>query len=141
MAVAAETTAVERPSAFAPFRARAFLILWVATVVGNVGGWVRDTGSAWLMTELAPSPLLVALVQAAATLPVFLLSLPAGALADIVDRRRMMIVIQVGLAGVTLALAISTASGVMSPGLLLALTLLAGVGGSSCRSRLAVDRS
>ncbi|MBC7831707.1 MAG: MFS transporter [Hyphomicrobium sp.] len=116
------------PSAFAPFGARAFLVLWIATVVGNIGGWVRDTGSAWLMTELAPSPVMVALVQAAATLPVFVLSLPAGALADIVDRRRMMILIQAGLAAVTLVLAIATASGAMTPGLLLALTFLAGAG-------------
>jgi MFS family permease len=128
MAAAADPIADALPSALAPFRARAFLVLWVATVVGNIGGWVRDTGSAWLMTELAPSPLMVALVQAAATLPVFLLSLPAGALADIVDRRKMMIGVQAGLACVTLALALGAASGAMSPGLLLGLTLLAGAG-------------
>jgi MFS family permease len=115
-------------SAFAPLRHRAFLVLWVATVVGNVGGWVRDTGSAWLMTELAPSPLMVAAVQAAATLPIFLFSLPAGALADIVDRRRLMIAVQVGLACVSLALGLLTAAGLMDPLLLIVLTLAAGTG-------------
>jgi hypothetical protein len=60
-------------------------VLWTATVIGNVGTWMRDVGSGWLMTSLAPSPVMVALVQAAGTLPVFLLALPAGALADLLD--------------------------------------------------------
>jgi len=116
------------PSAFAPLRHRVFAVLWIATVVSNVGGWMRDTTSAWLMTSLDPSPSLVALIQAASTLPIFLLSLPAGAFADIVDRRRMMIVIQAGLAIVSLALALFSTFGAMTPGLLLGLTLLAGIG-------------
>lgn len=118
------------PSALAPLRHRVFLVLWTATVVGNVGLWMRDTASAWLMTELAPSPVMVALVQAAATLPVVLLSFPAGALADIVDRRRLMIAVQAALAVLSVALAVLTWLGLMDPATLLVLTLLAGVGGA-----------
>lgn len=128
-AAAGEGSPGQRPaSAFAPLRNRTFAVLWTATVVGNVGLWMRDTASAWLMTELAPSPFMVALVQAAATLPVFLLSLPAGALADIVDRRRMMIVVQMVLACVSLALGVLTILGIIDPAALLLLTVVAGIG-------------
>ena len=113
---------------FAPLRERAFLILWLATVAANTGTWMRDVASGWLMTSLAPSPTMVALVQAATTLPIFLLSLPAGALADIVDRRRLMISIQVGLSLVSAALCLFTWTGGMTPVLLLALTLCGGIG-------------
>lgn len=127
-ATEAKPATAPQASAFEPFRTRAFLVLWVATVVGNAGGWVRDTASAWLMTELSPSPLMVAGIQAAATLPIFLLSLPAGALADIVDRRRLMIAIQIGLAVVTAGLAVTTMLGAMTPAILVGFTLLSGVG-------------
>lgn len=116
------------PGAFAPFRERAFLILWLATVAANTGTWMRDTASGWLMTSLSPSPTLVALVQAATTLPVFLLALPAGALADIVDRRRLMIAIQIGLALVSIALGLLSWRGGMTPEILLGLTFCGGVG-------------
>src|SRR5512138_3912804 len=74
------------PLSFPVFRA-----LWIATIVSNIGTWMHDVGAGWLMTSLSPSPLLVALVQTATTLPMFLLALPAGALADIVDRRKMLL--------------------------------------------------
>ncbi len=115
-------------SAFGPLKHRAFAVLWAATVVGNVGVWMRDTASAWAMTELAPSPLMVSAVQAAATLPVFLLSLPAGALADIIDRRRMLIAVQVAMALVSLTLALLALGGQLSPLYLLILTLVGGIG-------------
>jgi MFS family permease len=116
------------PGAFAPLRHRVFAVLWVATVVGNIGQWMRDTASGWMMTELAPSPLMVALVQAAATLPIFLFSLPAGALSDIVDRRRMMILVQAGLGILSIVLGVLTFFGLMTPVWLLILTLVAGTG-------------
>lgn len=122
------TFASHQPSAFAPLRERAFLILWLATVAGNTGTWMRDTASGWLMTSLSPSPTLVALVQAATTLPVFLLALPAGALADIVDRRRLMITIQIALAVISTLLCLLTWRNGMTPEILLALTFCGGIG-------------
>ena len=92
---AAAAPAPPRPSAWAPFGHTAFTVLWVATVVSNIGTWMHDVGAGWLMTNLSPSPLMVALVQTATTLPIFLFALPAGALADIVDRRRLLIVVQI----------------------------------------------
>ena len=99
------TAAAERPLASPMFRA-----LWIATIVSNVGTWMHDVGAGWLMTSLSPDPLMVALVQAATTFPMFALALPAGALADIVDRRRLLIGAQLfgligaaGLAAITLA--------------------------------------
>ena len=72
-------------SSFAPLRHASFAVLWVATVLGNVGSFMRDVASSWLVTDLSASPTAVALIQTAATLPVFLLGVPSGAMADIVD--------------------------------------------------------
>ncbi|PZO53287.1 MAG: MFS transporter [Alphaproteobacteria bacterium] len=113
---------------FAPFRRRAFVLLWGAALIANTGTWIRDVANGWTMTELASSSLMVALVQSAVTLPVFLLSLPAGALGDIFDRRRMLLAIQVLLIAVSLSLAAATYFGVMTAPLLLALTFAGGVG-------------
>lgn len=79
-------------SAWAPFRQRAFAIIWTATVVSNVGTWMYNVASGWLMISLNPDPLVVSMVQVANTLPMFLFAIPAGALVDIVDRRRFLIV-------------------------------------------------
>jgi MFS family permease len=79
-------------SAWAPFRHRAFAIIWVATVVSNIGGWVFNVASGWLMTSLDADPLVVSLVQVANNLPMFLFAIPAGALVDIVDRRLFLII-------------------------------------------------
>ena len=97
-------------SAWAPLRLPVFRALWIASVASNIGTWMQSVGAGWLMTSLAPQPFMVSLVQAATALPMFLFALPAGALADIVDRRRYLIVSQVwmltaaaGLAGLALA--------------------------------------
>src|SRR5215469_7766408 len=82
-------------SAWRPLQSALFRNLWIATIVSNVGGWMQDVGAGWLMTELSSSPSMVALVEAADSIPVMLLALPAGALADIIDRRRLLIVVQV----------------------------------------------
>jgi MFS family permease len=115
-------------SAFAPLRGRVFLVLWLATIVGNLGSWMRDVASGWTMTALSPSPLMVALVQAAATLPVFLLSLPAGAVADLFDRRRTLVAINLWLGAVSLVLALLVLADGLSPLSLLLLTFAGGVG-------------
>jgi predicted MFS family arabinose efflux permease len=115
-------------SAFAPLRHRVFAVVWMATVLGNVGSFMRDVASAWLVTELSPSPAAVAMIQAAATLPIFLLAIPAGVLSDILDRRRFLIGVQIGLGVVsTLLAALALSGGVTIPGLVL-LTFLGGVG-------------
>lgn len=115
-------------SPLAPFGYRAFAILWVATVVSNVGTWMNDVGAAWLMTELAPSPALVALVQTATTLPVFLLALPAGAIADIVDRRKLLLLVNLLMAVTASLMTILVWSGAMTVELLLLFTFLLGAG-------------
>jgi MFS family permease len=79
-------------SAWAPFRHRTFAVIWVATVVSNIGGWMYSVASGWLMTSLDADPLFVSLVQVANNLPMFLFALPAGALVDIVDRRLFLII-------------------------------------------------
>lgn len=88
------TAAKSQVSAWTPFAHSAFAILWTATVLSNIGTWMHDVGAGWLMTSLNPSPLMVALVQSATTAPVFLFALPAGAIADIIDRRRMLVFFQ-----------------------------------------------
>lgn len=104
-----------------------FRALWIATVISNIGTWMHDVGAAWLMTSLSPSPLFVALVQAATTLPMFLLALPAGAMADIVDRRKMLLAAQIlGLVAAAV-LAVLTLQDLTTPWVLLAATFVLGV--------------
>src|SRR6204780_4762708 len=78
----------------APFRHSVFTVIWTATVVSNVGGWMYSAASGWLMTSLNPDPLIVALVQAASSLPICLFAIPAGAFADIFDKRKYLIVVE-----------------------------------------------
>src|SRR5258705_579743 len=82
-------------SPWSPFRHPTFTVLWTATVAANIGTWMYTAASGWLMTGLNPDPLIVSLVQVAASLPVFVFALPAGALADIIDRRRLPVRVQV----------------------------------------------
>ncbi len=116
------------PSALGPLGLPVFRLLWFTWFVANTTMWMNDVAAAWLMTSLAPSPLWVALVQAASTLPVFLLGLPSGALADIVDRRRYLLVTQLWLAGTASVLCAVVLLGWMNPALLLVLTFANGIG-------------
>ena len=116
------------PSAWSPLRRPLFRGLWIADVASNIGTWMHDAAAAWLMTLLAPSPLLVSLVQAATTLPLFLLALPAGALADIFDRRRILLIAQVWWFLTTALLGVLTITGVIQPWMLLVITLAIGTG-------------
>ena len=115
-------------SALAPLRRPVFRMLWFTWLAANTTMWMNDVASAWLMTSLAPSPLWVALVQSASTLPVFLLGLPSGALADILDRRRFLMVTQFWVAGIATLLCIAVALDVMTAPLLLAMTFANGIG-------------
>ena len=99
-AKATETSSATPPadeSSLSPFRHTSFTVLWIATVVSNIGTWMQNAAAGWLMTGLDPDPFTVSLVQVATSVPLFLFALPAGALADIVDRRRLLVVIQVAL--------------------------------------------
>ena len=122
------TAASSAGGAWSPFRQTAFTVLWVATVVSNIGTWMNDVGAGWLMTGLAPSPQIVAMVQAATTLPVFLFAILAGAVADIVDRRRLLLVVNIGLAVVAFAVGAVVQADAMTPVLLLVFTFLLGTG-------------
>lgn len=124
-AKAAEAISV---SAWSPLRNGIFAMLWTATVVSNIGTWMQDVAAGWLMTSLAPSPAMVALVQAATTLPVFLFALPAGALADLMDRRKLLLVTQSSLLVVTASLGVLTQLDLVTPVVLLVFTFLAGLG-------------
>jgi MFS family permease len=112
----------------APFRHRIFLAIWVASLASNFGGLIQSVGAAWLMTSIGGSADLVALVQASTTLPIMLFSLAAGAIADNFDRRKLMLAAQTFLFGVSVALALCTYFGLVTPWLLLAFTFLVGCG-------------
>jgi MFS family permease len=115
-------------SAWAPFASRAFFWLWLANTISALGTWIQNAASAWIMTDLAPSPMMVSLVQAAAQLPVLLLALPAGALADLMDRRRHLILTNMLMLAASAILAVVAALGRVDATMLLSLTMLLAVG-------------
>ncbi len=115
-------------SVLAPFASPVFRMLWFTWLAANVSMWMNDVAAAWLMTSLTTSPALVALVQTAATLPVFLLGLPSGALADILDRKKFFLITQLWVAVVASLLCGMVIAGWMTPTLLLAMTFANGIG-------------
>ncbi|WP_020680130.1 MFS transporter [Marinobacterium rhizophilum] len=115
-------------SAWSPLRHGVFRMLWFAWLTANLCMWMNDVAASWLMLSLSDKPLMVALVQAAATLPVFLLGAPSGALADILDRRRYFIATQVWVAMVGAVLCLVALAGGLTPTLLLLLTFANGIG-------------
>ncbi len=122
------SAALATVSPWAPLRHALFRSVWIATIVSNIGTWMQDVGAGWLMTSLSSSPAMVALVEAADSIPVMLLAMPAGALADIVDRRRLLIGVQVYLMIVTAILGVLTFMGIMTAWLLLGFIFALGVG-------------
>jgi len=112
----------------APFRSRTYASIWSASLVSNFGGLIESVGAAWLMTSLAPSPAMVALVQSSTALPIMLLSLPAGAIADIADRRIVMLVAQIFLLMASGTLTAFAFMDRITPWTLLTLTFLIGCG-------------
>ena len=119
-----------RKPRFGVFAHPAFTVILIASAVSTIGDAMFDTGSSWLMTSLNPDPFMVSMVQLAITLPMFLLTLPAGALADIVDSRKLLISVQVFVAIVAFGFAAAIWLGWHTPDLLLGATFLLGVGGA-----------
>ena len=115
-------------SAWAPLREPLFRALWIAAIISYIGTWMQAVGAGWMMTVLTMSPLMVGLVQAAIALPVFLVILPAGALADMVDRRRFLLITQGWMVLASGALGLMTLLHVVTPWVLLGFTFLLGLG-------------
>lgn len=115
-------------SSWAPFRHPVFAILWTATVISNIGTWMQNAAAGWLMTVLNPDPLIVALVQVATTLPMFLFGIPAGALADILDRRKLLIAVQAFLVVLVAGFSLLVWLHRITPVSLLGFTFLMGMG-------------
>ena len=116
------------PAALAPLKSPVFRGLWLAWLAANMTMWMNDVAAAWLMTTLTTSPVMVALVQTASTLPVFLLGLPSGALADILDRRRYFAATQLWVSINAVVLAGLSLAGLLTAPLLLLLTFSNGIG-------------
>ena len=131
--VAALPLEASSPPAASPLTNATYRSLWLATIFANIGSCMEDVTAGWLMTSLSSSPLPVALVQAANMLPIALLSLPSGALADIVDRRRLLLFAQFWGMAAGAILFVATLTGGIDAELLLALTFL-----SSCASALSI---
>jgi MFS family permease len=110
------------------FRYMTFTLVWTATVVANIGTWMYNAASGWLMTSLNPDPLTVSLVQVASSLPMFLFALPAGALADIVDKRRFLIASEIVITAIAAMSAVLVWLDLINPSILLLFTFLLGAG-------------
>ncbi len=121
-----ETRAVT--SIWAPLRRPVFRALWWTSVVASVGLWMQDIAQSWLITSLAPSPVMVSLVQTATYLPFFLLAIPAGAIADLVDRRALLLTTMLWIFVAVVTLGLLTISGSMTAWLLIVLIFVSGLG-------------
>ena len=126
----AAATAAPAPSRWGPFSYIAFTVIWTASLVSNVGTAMFDTASGWLITSLDSNPVTVSLVQVAVSLPLFLFTLPSGALADVIDSRRLLIFVEIAILAVSVAFAGLVSFNLATPTLLLATTFLLGVGGA-----------
>jgi len=113
-----------KSSPLAPLKSHVFAVIWTATVVSNVGSWMQSAAGGWLMTALSPEPRLIAMVQVATALPMFLVGLPAGALADILNQRRLLLAAETAGTALTFAFALGLVAGHLTPLLLLGFTFL-----------------
>ncbi|HEX5130836.1 MAG TPA: MFS transporter [Usitatibacter sp.] len=116
------------PSAWAPLREPTFRMLWLVWMAANITLWMNDVAAAWLMTSLTTSATMIAMVQTASSLPVFILGLPSGALADLVDRRRLFLFTQVWVATNAAVLYLASVTQRLTPELLLVLVATNGIG-------------
>ena len=115
-------------SAWSPLRYRVYRALWITLLASNIGAFMQTVGAAWLMVELDATPSVVALVQTAAYLPVVFVGIAAGALADLVDRRKLLLVTQLVMLVTAAALALVTVLGIVTPLMLLGFTFALGFG-------------
>ena len=120
--------AVTATSTWAPLASPIYRALWVAQFVSNLGTWMQTVGAQWMLVGDPRAPVLVPLMQTATTLPVMLLALPSGVLADLVDRRRLLLATQGAMAAGVAALATLTGAGLATPAVLLTLLFLIGCG-------------
>jgi predicted MFS family arabinose efflux permease len=118
------TAAMRGESFWSPFRHRAFSVIWTATVVSSIGGWMYSATAAWLMTSHSRDPLMVSLVQVASSLPTFLFAIPGGALADGVDKRRFLLLVEIIYTALALGFAAAVAVDAITPASLLLFVLL-----------------
>src|ERR1700752_3990232 len=118
----------ERATLWRPLRIPLFRRVFLADLVSDIGAFMQSVGAAWLMLSLHGDATMVALTQTASSLPFFVFALPAGAIGDIVDRRKLILCCEVWMVGVASVLAIATIGGVMSPWLLLVLTFALSTG-------------
>jgi MFS family permease len=125
-----EASSSVRVSPWTPFQHRIFTMLWVATVVSNIGGWMYSASSSWLMTGLDANPLMVSLVQATTSFPMFLFAAPAGALADIIDMRRFIVAIEILTTVVSAIFAALVSADLIAPNTLLLFMFLISVFGA-----------
>jgi MFS family permease len=116
------------PSLWLPLRTPIFRNLLIADVMSDIGTFMQTVGAAWLMVSLGAGPMYVALTQTASALPFFVFALPAGAIGDIVDRRRLILYTEFWMVGVATVLAVATIMGLISPWLLLVLTFALSAG-------------
>jgi len=121
-------TAAKPASMWSPLAQPVFRALWLASAVSTIGTWMHDVGASWLMTSLSPSPLLIAMMQTASSLPFFMLALPAGAIADVVDRRRLLLFTQGWMLAAAALLGILTLANITTPWILLTLTFALSIG-------------
>jgi len=110
------------------FRHKTFTVVWIATLASNIGSWMYSAASGWLMTSLNPDPVMVSMVQVATSLPMFLFALPAGALADIIDRRRFLVTVETLITLISAIFAFLIWRDMATPRILLVFTFLVGVG-------------
>lgn len=119
---------ISSPSAWLPLKRPFFRMLWIANSFSMIGAWMHDVGAAWLMASIAPTPFMVAMIQTASALPLALLALPAGALADIFDRKRLILTTLIWRIVVSGGLGLITVLGYTSPSVLLVATFALGFG-------------
>lgn len=119
---------MREPTQWQPLRQPLFRALWIASIASNTGTLMHDVGAGWLMASLTPDPLMVSLVQAAASLPLFLLVLPSGVVADIVDRRVYLLLAQAWMMVAAAALGVFALAGLAGPWTLLGATVMLGIG-------------